>query len=300
MTCITIRRNGYYNLYLLISIFMKHTYTDRNRGGALVLSVHEPGITKDFFSRSTGFDYYTIAWNTGREQQVFIDGMPFRFPAGSLLPLMMNQGYRFDHAEDIITFQFNREFYCVVDHDAEVGCVGFIFYGPVPVMFIRLDGEETEKMHRLRDMFVEEFEGEEDIKGDMLRTLLVRLIIKLTRLAKKQFYEQAPADQSYQLMRQYSLLVEKHYRQQKQVAFYAGLLHKSPKTLSNLFTRYGQKTPLQIIHQRLLLEAQRLLTYTDKSVKEVAYELGFEDAANFSKFIRGLTGKSPSELKGSR
>jgi AraC family transcriptional regulator, transcriptional activator of pobA len=281
-------------------LFMKYAYTDRKHGGDLVLTMYEPGIEKDFYARKTGFDYYTIAWNTGGEQQVVIDGMSFRFPPGSLLPLMMNQGYRFDLAENIITFQFNRAFYCVVDHDAEVSCVGFIFYGPVPVMFIRLDDEESEKMHRLRDMFVEEFEGEEDIKGDMLRTLLVRLIIKLTRLAKKQFFEEAPAHQSYQLMRQYSLLVEKHFRQQKQVSYYAVLLHKSPKTLSNLFFRYGQKTPLQIIHQRLLLETKRLLTYTDKSVKEISHDLGFEDAANFSKFIRGLTGKSPSELKGSR
>jgi AraC-like DNA-binding protein len=276
---------------------MKYSYTDKKTKGALVLSLHEDGIAKAFFSKNSGYDYYTIAWNTGGEQLIHIDGMHYRFPQGSLLPLMMNQSYRFDHADDIITFQFNRAFYCVVDHDAEVSCVGFIFYGPVPVMFIRLDEPETEKMQRLTDMFVEEFEGDEDIKADMLRILLVRLIIKLTRLAKKQFFEGSPADPSYHLMRQYSLLVERHYKKEKQVAFYAAQLHKSPKTLSNLFSRFGQKTPLQIIHQRILLETQRLLFYTNKSAKEIAHELGFDDAAYFSKFIRGLTGKSPGELK---
>ncbi|MCU0380230.1 MAG: helix-turn-helix domain-containing protein [Chitinophagaceae bacterium] len=276
---------------------MKYSYTDTKTKGALILSLHEPGISKTYFSRTSGFDFYTIAWNTGADQQIQIDGMSYRFPGGSLLPLMMNQSYRFDHAEDIIAFQFNRAFYCVVDHDAEVSCVGFIFYGPVPVMFIRLDGMETENMHRLTDMFAEEFEGDEDIKSDMLRILLVRLIIKLTRLAKKQFFEDLPVDQSYHVMRQYSLLVERHFKKEKQVSFYAAQMHKSPKTLSNLFSRYNQKTPLQIIHQRILLETQRLLFYTDKSVKEIAYELGFEDAANFSKFIKGLTGKTPGELR---
>ncbi|MBL7972810.1 MAG: AraC family transcriptional regulator, partial [Prolixibacteraceae bacterium] len=276
---------------------MNYSYSQQDSGARLVMMTKEPEIKKHHFTKKDNADYYTIAWNTGSDQQVVIDEVSYVFPANTLLPIMMNQSYRFEVADSLIVWQFNREFYCIVNHDAEVGCLGFIFYGPVPVMWIPLDAHESENMHRLVDMFAEEFELNEDIKSDMLRMLLVRLIIKITRLAKKQYWDENLGEQKYQLLRQYHFLVETHFKKEKQVQFYAGLLNKSPKTLSNAFALYGYKTPLQVIHERIVTETKRLLYYTDKSVKEIAYELGFEDVGHFSKFIKSCTQKTPSELK---
>jgi AraC-like DNA-binding protein len=276
---------------------MIYRFKEKRSGGALVMLDGETCLDKKYFSQEIGHNYYTIAWNTGPDQPVEIDGVGFTFSSGSLLPLMMNQSYQLDAAEHCIFFQFNREFYCVVDHDAEVSCVGFIFYGPVPLMQIRLDANETEKMYRLKEMFVEEFEGEEDVKADMLRMLLVRLIIKLTRLAKKQFSPQDMGAASYDLLRQYCLLVERYYRTEKQVNYYAAQLHKSPKTLAHTFSRLGQKAPLRIVRDRVMLEVRRLMVYTDKSIKEIGYELGFEDPTHFGKFVKLESGLSPGELK---
>jgi AraC-like DNA-binding protein len=276
---------------------MLYQFREQQTGGVLQLCVGSEGLRKTLFDRSVGHDYYTIAWNTGPDSRMLIDGVAYAFPANHLLPLMMNQGYDFGNMEDLVVFRFNREFYCVVDHDKEVSCVGFIFYGPQPVVFVGLDDMESERMKRLTDMFLEEMETDEEIKGDMLRTLLVRLIIKITRLAKRQSLPEATPPASYDLMRQYCLLVERHFRKERQVGYYAGLLHKSPKTLSNLFARNGLKSPLQIIHERLMLEARRLLLFTDGSVKEIAFDLGFEDAGHFGKFVKSMTGKTAGELR---
>ena len=92
-------------------------------------------------------------------------------------------------------------------------------------------------------------------------------------------------------------MVEKNYRKERQVQFYAGLLNKSPKTISNIFAVYSKKTPLEIIHDRVILEAKRLFYYTDKSVKEIANDLGFDDASSFSKFFKNYTTQSPSEMR---
>jgi AraC-like DNA-binding protein len=146
-------------------------------------------------------------------------------------------------------------------------------------------------------MFVEEFEGDDDVKLDMLRMLLVRLIIKLTRLAKKQFTPREMTGASYDLLRQYCLLVERYYRKEKQVSYYAAQLHKSPKTLAHTFSRMGQQAPLRVIRDRVMLEVRRLMLYTDKSVKEIGYELGFEDPAHFGKFVKQESGLAPGELK---
>ena len=54
---------------------------------------------------------------------------------------------------------------------------------------------------------------------------------------------------------------------------------------------------MQIIHQRIVLEAKRLLTYTDKTAKEIAYEVGFDDASHLSRLFKKYTSQSPSEFK---
>jgi len=183
-------------------------------------------------------------------------------------------------------------------NDAEVGCAGFLFYGPSPMMFISLDEEQTRGMNSLLDLFEEEFRSDEDIKSEMLRMLLVKLIIQVTRMAKKQYFGLTDEkDEKFNLLRRFNLLVENHYKTQHQVKFYALQLNKSPKTISNLFSQYSKKTPQRIIHDRIIAEARRLLYYTDKPIKEIAAFLGFEDVAHFSRFFKRSAGINASEIK---
>ena len=127
--------------------------------------------------------------------------------------------------------------------------------------------------------------------------LLKRLIIVLTRLAKTQHLKEQPQTDEYDLVRQFNLLVEKHYKEFKQVQDYADLLYKSPKTLSNLFGKYSDKTPLQVIRERVATEAKRLLRFTDKPVAEIGYELGYPESAHFGRFFKQVEGISPGAYR---
>ncbi|MEM8895488.1 MAG: AraC family transcriptional regulator, partial [Bacteroidota bacterium] len=176
--------------------------------------------------------------------------------------------------QGLLGFSFNREFYCIQDHDHEVSCNGVLFLGTQEPPLIQLDKAESQKFNMLFEVFKDEFETKDNIQGEMLRMLLKRLIIKTTRLAKAQLITSDLDEGQVDTIRKFNVLVDLHYREKKQVADYADLLFKSPKTLSNLFAKYNQKSPLQIIHERIILEAKRLLLYTDKSGKEIAHELG--------------------------
>lgn len=277
---------------------MEYTFKNKQDNGLIILKLNEDKLERYFSETNSDSSLYSIAWNTGSKQIVTIDEIAYEFGAGSVLPIMMSQSFWFKNPGNIVLWQFNSEFYCIANHDAEVGCVGFVFYGPSPTMFVKLEEENTGTMNRLLAVFKEEFLSDEDIKGEMLRMLLVRLIIQITRLAKKQYLgTEAAYEDKFNVIRRYNLLVEIHYRKEHQVQFYAGLLNKSPKTISNIFSLYSKKTPTQVIQERIVAEAKRLFYYTDKSVKEIAGDLGFEEVAHFSKFFKNCTSQNPSELK---
>ena len=277
---------------------MKLTYKKPDFAGELLLTFGEKTFDRAFFTRDRAQKYLTVAWNRGVRQKIVIDEIEREFPENSILPLMVNQSFRFENAADVVAWQFNRDFYCIVDHDMEVGCVGFLFYGSSDAMFLRLDETETRKNRMLLEVFKDEFESADSVQGDMLRVLLVRLIITITRLAKSQYLkEETVEDNKFDVIRRFNLLVENHFRAAHEVQFYAAELNKSPKTLSNYFALYGHKTPLQIIQERITLEAKRLFYYTNKTSKEIAYELGFDDPAHFSRFFKNQTASSPSEFK---
>jgi len=99
------------------------------------------------------------------------------------------------------------------------------------------------------------------------------------------------------LVRKFSLLLEGYFKKEHEVRFYAAALHKSPKTLSNVFSLLKQPAPSVLIRNRLILEAKRYLYYTDKSAKEIAWELGFENPAHFSRFFKAYSGENISSFR---
>lgn len=248
--------------------------------------------------KSNPYPENTLIYNKGESQQVLIDTIAYTMPSKSILPLVSNQHFTFQNPENLIAWQFNREFYCIIDHDAEVGCVGFLFYGIRHPMFIKLSDEEAQDMSDLERIFSNELMVRDNFQGEMLRTLLKRVIIKATRIAKLQNdgYRQF-RDEKMDIIRKFALLLEENFKNEHKVSFYAAMLNKSPKTLSNVFALLKQSPPSALIRERLVIEAKRYLHYTEKSAKEIAYELGFESPAHFSRFFKQYAGTNISTLR---
>jgi len=245
---------------------MTGEYQENTTKGHFVMHSGDRRFSGHGLNKPTTEAINTFVFNKGNAQQVSIDGVWYTMPTQSILPLVSQQHFEFEKPETLVAWQFNREFYCIVDHDAEVGCVGFLFYGIHHPMFIQLDAEEVNAAAYLEPAFSRELVVRDQLQGEMLRSLLKRLIIKATRIAKQQCesYRLFP-DEKMDLIRKYALLVEGHFKQQHEVSFYAAALNKAPKTLSNVFALLKQPSPSAVIRNRILLEAKRYLYYTDKS-----------------------------------
>ncbi|MEM9889040.1 MAG: helix-turn-helix domain-containing protein [Bacteroidota bacterium] len=274
----------------------KLTLHNRKTGSFLKLVVKEKDFHNSFHIIPKN-QLLTIAWNRGIDQIIRTDSEQHKFPTNSVVALMINQNFQFERPEEIVAWQFNRQFYCIIDHDKEVSCVGLLFYGSAGFPAIRLNKEEVRKIDLLYQVFLDEFEDQDNLQEDMLRMLLKRLIIKITRLYKKQSDIQRIPEQELDIVRQFNLLVEKHHKEWHQVQDYAAEMNKSPKTLSNLFAQYNSKSPLKVLHERIILEAKKMLLYTDYSIKEIAFELGFQEVPPFNRLFKKITAETPSNFR---
>lgn len=196
--------------------------------------------------------------------------------------------------------RFNRAFYCIKDHDDEVSCKGLLFYSASEVPIITIPASEINKFDILWKMFTIEMATADNLQFEMLQMMLKRFIILCTRIYKSQQPVLFSRVHGSDIVREFNYLVEAHFKKLHTVSAYASMLNKSPKTISNIFARHGRGTPHAIIHERIMLEARRLLRYTDKSIKEIAFELGYDDLQSFSRAFWTKVGTYPSEFRSTK
>jgi AraC-like DNA-binding protein len=95
---------------------------------------------------------------------------------------------------------------------------------------------------------------------------------------------------------EFKLMVETHLTEQPSVNAIAEKLALTTNSLYRIVKEYSGVSPKDFFTNRLMIEAQRKLQYSPLSVKELAYELGFNDPDYFSRFFKKCTGKSVSEF----
>ncbi len=252
---------------------------------------------KDFQQKEPLESSLTFVWFEKEGQSITIDNVEYQSSANEIFCLTEFHKVNVSGICNAKLLRFNRIFYCVIDHDSEVGCTGILFFGASTLPKFVIPDEELEKFQTIWKMFELEIQSHDDLQLEMLQSMLKRFIILCTRIYKNQHNYTTLDNGKVDIIRQYNFLVEKNFKTTHTVAEYAAMLNKSPKTLSNLFSKLADKTPLQYIQDRRLLEAKRLLNFSDMHIKEIAYEIGFEDSQTFGRFFKKMEGVSPTEFK---
>lgn len=241
--------------------------------------------------------YYKIIWARDSDCQIMVDGYKVVLERHQVLFCTTLNILEIPKESGIIAIVFNRAFYCIRDHDYEVSCNGILFFGSSQPPIITLCEKDVQSFEAMFTIFREEFETKDHIQGEMLRAILKRLLIKSSRLIKEMKNVSTLPNSQLDILRKFHILVEQHYKEKHKVSDYAELLFKSPKTLSNVFNKAEYPTPLSVINDRIILEAKRLLLFSNKSAEQIAYELGYNEGAHFSKFFKSHNGLPPMEFR---
>ncbi|QJB34061.1 helix-turn-helix domain-containing protein [Chitinophaga oryzae] len=161
---------------------------------------------------------------------------------------------------------------------------------------VTLPEEAQPGIVRLFEKMLVEMDGTEAYSHDMLRLLMLEMFVKVSRVTRNGDAPQEPPH-NYVLLRNFRKLVEQHYMQLRLPKEYAALLYVTPNYLNAFCRHMLGKSAGEIIRDRVLLEAKRLLINADISISTIAYQLSFADNSYFTKFFKKYEGVTPEEFR---
>lgn len=161
---------------------------------------------------------------------------------------------------------------------------------------IKVNEEMGTEMQDAVNKMLKEFNNFFILRAEILRGFLKIFLIYLTRQYERPKENEAHS-KSIELVKQFFALVEKQYTTKKMVTDYAEELAVTPNHLNEVVKKITGSPASHHIQQRIILEAKRQAVYSRVTMKEIAYELGFDDTAHFSKFFKNASGESFSDFR---
>ncbi|MDN5202025.1 AraC family transcriptional regulator [Fulvivirgaceae bacterium BMA10] len=245
-------------------------------------------------------DVYKIFWIERGSGRYYVDFQPYTIDGGGIFFLSPGQVFTVDgeKVEHGYQIAFDKEFYCVETQGKEIACNGMLFNNIHRSSLIVPNDKELKQFSFIVENMVEELQNPGKAHREMLETYLRWFLIQAIRTTTYQHIDLRQAgEEANRLASDFIALVEKHYKQIHGVTDYADLLGISAKSLAKRLHLTGYKKPTEIIRDRLVLQAKRNLRYTNLSVKEIAFDIGFDDPAYFTRFFKKANQESPMEYR---
>ncbi len=238
--------------------------------------------------------FYQIVWLTEGEAIFHIDFRDITMKAGEILIISAGQVCQFDMTSDYAgkIILFTGLFFTVSELDSN-----FLHTAEIlnPVSLNKTTLICPQLMNNLTSLLEEELKHMRDSFQTGIAQSYLRVILLETERQLKTGY--SPSLNT--ICREFYNAVEKHYKENRNTEFYVQLLGVNEKFLSKELKALTAKTPKKHIDSRVILEAQRMLSYSNLSAKEIGFQLGFDEPTNFTKYFRKHIGMTPAQFRDS-
>ena len=226
----------------------------------------------------------------------FVDFEPIKIKPYSLLFINKDRVHQFDQ---LLKYEgrvliFTDDFFCTTENDTKFLRSSILFSDLADKPTIKLNTTDFEKYINICENITDELSLPADnSKSILLKNLLHNFLLLAEREKRKQGFTELKkgADLDYTLL--FRDLLEINYTKLKSVNDYAKIICISEKRLGQATAKVLGKSPKEIINDRILLEAKRLLAHTHLSIKEIGQDLGFEDPAYFVRYFKTHTATTP-------
>ena len=246
-------------------------------------------------------NFYELIWFTEGEGVHTVDFCEYPVVPGTLFFLAPGQVHNFDEH-----YEGQSGYVIKICADlmgetcgADLDDLRYRLFDTETVPFHRVDADAAARLERLVVQLREE-NALVNVVGhkDYLRALVRMLLITIERACEAGGgVPTARVSAARGTFIAFRRLIDQNFRRLHSVKEYAALLGVSTKTLTNHVAECSPHSPLEIINDRLVLEAKRRLRYSNMMVKEIAYTLGFDDPSYFVKFFKRQTGQLPADFR---
>lgn len=239
-----------------------------------------------------------MIWVKRGDGEVTADFSNYTFIENTLFSFSPFQPFKLDSNTPLsgLVIQFHPDFFCIHKHQKEVACNGVLFNNIYDPPFVNVTEETQKNFEMVIEQVKAEVQNPDLAQYELLISYLKIFLISASRLKTEQQSEAKDvADKSEEpfILQNLKNYIEHHYRTKHSASDYADLLSITPKALSKLTKAHFNKTLTDLISERIIIEAKRELYLTNKTVKEIAYELGYNDEYYFSRFFKKNAEVSP-------
>lgn len=243
--------------------------------------------------------FYHIIWFQDCSVTHLVDFNPIKIKPHSLLFLNKDIVHRFDNKEQLKgkVILFTDTFFCKTEADTRFLQKSVLFHDLLSVSQIQIENQSELFMSVLQLMTTELQSITDDLQAAILQNLLHNFLLLSEREIRNQKVTTIKKGADLDDVMLFRAVLEANYKNQKQVHFYAKQLIITQKRLNQATTKVLGKSPKELIDERVVLEAKRILAHTTESVKEIAYHLGFEEPTNFIKFFKKHATVTPTEFR---
>ncbi|MBI3233283.1 MAG: helix-turn-helix domain-containing protein [Bacteroidetes bacterium] len=256
------------------------------------------------FEDGSGFDhiqrlpYYSLIWVQKGSGKAKVDFNEFDFNENTLFSFVPYQPFMLTGNSEMkgMVLNFHPDFFCIHKHQKEVACNGLLFNNIYQRPYILVDETSVNTFNSLIGQIKVEMQNPDLAQYELLVSYLKIFIITATRLKTAQQPEpQLASAENGQpfILQTLKDTIERDFKTKHSASDYANSLNISTKALAKITKTFFNKTLTDLIAERIIIEAKRELYLTNKTVKEIAYELGYQDEYYFSRFFKTNADISP-------
>ena len=255
-----------------------------------------------FFDHLQRNNYFSLIWVQTGSGQAKADFAAYDFGEQTLFAFAPYQPYMLASEKPIagMAICFHYDFFCIHKHHREIELNGVLYNNVYSPPFVQVDEQAAAIFKMLCEQIKTEMQQTALAQHELLVSYLKIFLITASRLK----IEQQPGateilkdNNEPFVLQKLKDSIEANFKTKHSPSDYAELLYITPKALAKITKTHFNKTLSSLINERIIIEAKRELYLTDKNIKEIAYELGYEDEYYFSRFFKVNTDVSPQTYR---
>ena len=191
---------------------------------------------------------------------------------------------------------FSKSFVNEIQIDLATSLPVYMRFGKDPVLHATSAdvGEIRQVFQLIKTMLRSD---KERYRHEIIRTLFTTAFYIITDLNQRERPANRPKGRGELIFEEFTSLLQRYNKRERNVGFYARQLNITPKYLSSVVKEVSGRTAARWIDESVILEAKTLLKYSGLSIQEIAYSLNFSTQSFFGKYFKQHTGTSPSRYK---